>query len=49
MRWLVINAILMLLMAAFIIPFLYMTTGGFKYQNEIASTRHIPDYRVNQP
>jgi ABC-type glycerol-3-phosphate transport system permease component len=28
----------MLLMAAFIIPFLYMTTGGFKYQNEIANS-----------
>jgi ABC-type glycerol-3-phosphate transport system permease component len=38
MRWLVINAILMLLTAAFIIPFLYMSTGGFKYQNEIASS-----------
>lgn len=37
-RWLVINVILMLVMAAFIIPFVYMTTGGFKYQNEIAST-----------
>ena len=36
--WLVINVILMLLMAVFIIPFLYMTTGGFKYQNEIASS-----------
>ena len=33
-----INAILMLLMAVFIIPFVYMTTGGFKYQNEIASS-----------
>jgi ABC-type glycerol-3-phosphate transport system permease component len=38
LRWLVINTILMLVMAAFIIPFIYMTTGGFKYQNEIAST-----------
>jgi ABC-type glycerol-3-phosphate transport system permease component len=37
-RWLVINAILLLLMAVFIIPFVYMTTGGFKYQNEIASS-----------
>jgi ABC-type glycerol-3-phosphate transport system permease component len=37
-RWLVINAILMLLMAVFIIPFIYMTTGGFKNQNEIASS-----------
>jgi ABC-type glycerol-3-phosphate transport system permease component len=25
-------------MAVFIIPFLYMTTGGFKFQNEIASS-----------
>jgi cellobiose transport system permease protein len=38
LRWIVINTILMLVMAAFIIPFVYMTTGGFKYQNEIAST-----------
>lgn len=38
LSWLVINTILMLLMAAFIIPFLYMTTGGFKFQNEIASS-----------
>jgi ABC-type glycerol-3-phosphate transport system permease component len=38
LSWLVINVILMLLMAAFIIPFLYMTTGGFKHQNEIASS-----------
>jgi ABC-type glycerol-3-phosphate transport system permease component len=37
-NWLVINSILLLLMAVFIIPFLYMTTGGFKYQNEIASS-----------
>jgi len=37
-RWLVVNTILILVMAAFIIPFIYMTTGGFKYQNEIAST-----------
>lgn len=36
--WLVINTLLMLLMAAFIIPFFYMTVGGFKYQNEIASS-----------
>jgi ABC-type glycerol-3-phosphate transport system permease component len=39
LSWFVINAILMLLMAAFIIPFFYMTTGGFKFQNEIASSR----------
>jgi ABC-type glycerol-3-phosphate transport system permease component len=38
LSWLAINTILMLVMAAFIIPFIYMTTGGFKYQNEIAST-----------
>jgi ABC-type glycerol-3-phosphate transport system permease component len=38
LSWFVINAILMLFMAAFIIPFLYMTMGGFKYQNEIASS-----------
>jgi len=38
--WLVINGILMLLMAAFIIPFFYMTVGGFKFQNEIA-TSHV--------
>jgi len=38
MRWLVINTILMLLTAAFVIPFLYMSTGGFKFQNEIASS-----------
>ena len=38
LRWLVINVILMLLMAVFIFPFIYMTTGGFKYQNEIASS-----------
>ena len=37
-RWLVVNTVLMLVMASFIVPFLYMTTGGFKYQNEIAST-----------
>jgi ABC-type glycerol-3-phosphate transport system permease component len=37
-RWIVVNIILMLVMASFIIPFVYMTTGGFKYQNEIAST-----------
>jgi ABC-type glycerol-3-phosphate transport system permease component len=37
-RWLAVNTILMLVMAAFIVPFIYMTTGGFKYQNEIAST-----------
>lgn len=36
--WIVINGIMMLLMAAFIIPFIYMTSGGFKYQNEIASS-----------
>lgn len=38
LSWLVINGILMLLMAAFIIPFFYMTVGGFKYQNEIANS-----------
>jgi cellobiose transport system permease protein len=38
LRWIVINAILMLLTAAFIIPFYYMTVGGFKFQNEIASS-----------
>lgn len=38
MSWIVINGIMMLLMAAFIIPFIYMTSGGFKYQNEIASS-----------
>jgi ABC-type glycerol-3-phosphate transport system permease component len=37
-RWLAINAILLLLMAVFLVPFLYMTTGGFKFQNEIASS-----------
>jgi cellobiose transport system permease protein len=39
LRWFLINAILMLLTAAFIIPFYYMTVGGFKFQNEIASSR----------
>lgn len=38
LSWLVINAILMLLTLAFIIPFYYMTVGGFKHQTEIAST-----------
>lgn len=37
LSWVAINAILMLLMAAFLIPFVYMTVGGFKFQNEIAS------------
>jgi ABC-type glycerol-3-phosphate transport system permease component len=34
----VVNGVLILLMAAFIIPFVYMTIGGFKLQNEIASS-----------
>lgn len=37
LSWLAVNAILMLLMGAFIIPFFYMTVGGFKFQNEIAN------------
>lgn len=38
LSWVAVNIILMLLMAAFIIPFFYMTVGGFKLQNEIASS-----------
>jgi cellobiose transport system permease protein len=37
LSWFVINAIFILLTLAFIIPFYYMTVGGFKFQNEIAS------------
>ncbi|MCC6958101.1 MAG: carbohydrate ABC transporter permease [Anaerolineales bacterium] len=38
LSWVAVNIILMLLMAAFMIPFFYMTVGGFKLQNEIASS-----------
>lgn len=35
----VVNAVLLLLAATFIIPFYYMTVGSFKFQNEIASAQ----------
>jgi ABC-type glycerol-3-phosphate transport system permease component len=35
----IVNIILLLLVLVFIVPFYYMTVGGFKFQHEIASTR----------